>query len=292
MKNKLGLVIALILFVETAIGQQQSCCSRLIPVGQDLYSMDEFQANLMLAKWELDTLISKNFKTDLLVLDSVDLLLAKSHDPQIQKKILKEKIKFWNFHKKIDQVTSIEQQIEALEKELMDKKIKLLTTQNDSLKSELTQLQSKYAFNQEMMGQMHAEQELWFYLTLLSSGIALVGIVLALFFRLKKAKTPVADKEIIIQEKKVVVHEPHPDHAESANKIAELEKLYRSSLQTIHLQEGEKKETHAYMMQIVDILREAQQDLKKIQENKQMTAEDFMRLSNAVQRSISHLSNN
>lgn len=44
------------------------------------------------------------------------------------------------------------------------------------------------------------------------------------------------------------------------------------------------------MMQIVDILREAQLDLKKIQENKQMTAEDFMRLSNAVQRSISHLS--
>jgi hypothetical protein len=42
--------------------------------------------------------------------------------------------------------------------------------------------------------------------------------------------------------------------------------------------------------EVIQFLREAQGDLKKIQENKTMTAEDFMRLSNAVQRSISKLS--
>lgn len=290
MRSKLGIFVLLIAFVQTSFGQQKSCCTPLIPFGQDLYSMDEFQADLMLAKWEIDTLIIKNFKTDVLILDSVDVLLAKSLDPKIKTKTLKEKIKFWTFHKKSDQVNALEQEIANIEKEIIEKNIQLLTLQRDSLKAELSQTQSKYTFNQEMLGQMHAEQELWFYLSIISGGIAFIAIVLLIFFRTKKHKVSAAEKEIVIQEKKVVVHEPHPDHAESANKIAELEKLYRNSLQTIHLQEGEKKETQAHMMQIVDILREAQLDLKKIQENKQMTAEDFMRLSNAVQRSISHLS--
>jgi len=291
MKIRLGIIVFLIAIGQTAFGQQKNCCSPLIPSGQDLYAMDEFQANLMLAKWEIDTLLIKNYKTDVLILDSVDVLLAKSLDPKIKTKTLKEKIKFWIFHKKQDQVNALERQIEEIEKEVIEKNIQSLTQQRDSLQSELAQTQSKYTFNQEMMGQMHAEQELWFYLAMLCSGVALISILLLIFLRTKKTKIPVTEKEIVIQEKKVIVHEPHPDHAESANKIAELEKLYRNSLQTIHLQEGEKKETHAYMMQIVDILREAQQDLKKIQENKQMTAEDFMRLSNAVQRSISHLAN-
>ncbi len=291
MKKPIAIGLLLLLFVQVSSGQQKTCCTPLIPFGQDLYGMDEFQANLMLAKWEIDTLVVRNFKNDLLVLDSVDVLYAKSQDPQIQKKILNEKIKFWNFHKKPNQVAELEDQIESIENNLIQKNLLSLTAQKDSLKAELTQLQSKYTFNQEMMGQLHAEQELWFYLSILCGGLALVSIVILFFFRTKKAKTPQAEKEIVIQEKKVIVHEPHPDHAESAVKIAELEKLYRNSLQTIHLQEGEKKEIHAHMMQIVDILREAQQDLKKIQENKQMTAEDFMRLSNAVQRSISHLSN-
>lgn len=168
----------------------KSCCTPLIPFGQDLYSMDEFQADLMLAKWEIDTLIIKNFKTDVLILDSVDVLLAKSLDPKIKTKTLKEKIKFWTFHKKSDQVNALEQEIANIEKEIIEKNIQLLTLQRDSLKAELSQTQSKYTFNQEMLGQMHAEQELWFYLSIISGGIAFIAIVLLIFSEPRSIRFP------------------------------------------------------------------------------------------------------
>ena len=223
-------------------------------------------------------------------MDTIHQIIARCEDPILKKKALREQLKFWEFYKKENDIIRIKNEIDDIENEIFQSQLSKLREQNDSLKNEITKIQSKAAFNTELMNQTSTEKKLWFYISL---GIGMLFLVLTLVLiiviRRKPKKGPV-EKEIVIKEQKVVVHEPHPDHAESASKIAELEKLYRNSLQTIHLQEGEKKESQAKLIQVVEILREAQQDLKKIQENKQMTAEDFMRLSNAVQRSISNLS--
>jgi hypothetical protein len=55
------------------------------------------------------------------------------------------------------------------------------------------------------------------------------------------------------------------------------------------MQDSEKIEQQKINLEAVQFLKEAQAELKKIQENKTMTAEDFMRLSNAVQRAITKL---
>ena len=94
---------------------------------------------------------------------------------------------------------------------------------------------------------------------------------------------------MINKEKKVVVHQPAEDQGEMLQKIADLEKLYKTSLQSIQMQDAEKIEQQKINQEAVQFLKEAQAELKKIQENKTMTAEDFMRLSNAVQRAITKL---
>ena len=87
----------------------------------------------------------------------------------------------------------------------------------------------------------------------------------------------------------MVVHQPAENQGEMLEKIADLEKLYKTSLQSIQMQDAEKIEQQKINQEAIQFLKEAQAELKKIQENKTMTAEDFMRLSNAVQRAITKL---
>ena len=282
--------IALIINASAITAQGDLLCKPIFTQQQSIGDLEQAQIIQILSTWKIDTLVIKNYKVDLLTMDTVHQLITRCEDPILKKKALREQLKFWEFYKKENDIIRIKNEIDDIENEMFQSQLTNINQQNDSLKNEIAKIQSKAAFNAELMNQTSTEKKLWFYISM-GLGIFLFVLALALIvvIRRKPRKGPV-EKEIVIKEQKVVVHEPHPDHAESAAKIAELEKLYRNSLQTIHLQEGEKKESQAKLIQIVDILREAQQDLKKIQENKQMTAEDFMRLSNAVQRSISNLS--
>lgn len=264
----------------------------LMSAGANPLEVSPEEAERILLNWKVGTINPLFFRNDLLVMDSLEMLLTRVEKTSLKIQVLNEKLKFLNFHKLAAEVQATQTRINELEQNAMNLRLEELTKSNDSLGVEIAKWDSKHAFAQEMNNQLIREKQIWMYITYGVGGLAalLLIILIVVVAKKKKSPSPVQEKEIVIKEQKVVVHEPHPDHAESAQKIAELEKLYRTSLNTIHLQEGEKKEAQAHLMQVVDTLREAQQELKRIQENKQMTAEDFMRLSNAVQRSISHLS--
>ena len=265
---------------------------KLMSVGANPLEVNTEEAERILQNWKVENINPLLFRNDLLVIDSLEMLLTRIDNADLKIQVLKEKLKFLNFHKLAIEIQSTQNRISELERATLDKKMQTLSEERDSLLQELVKWDNKHAFAQEMNNQLIQEKQTWIYTAAGIAGVALLLLFCLLISIARRKKTNISapQKEVVVKEQKVVVHEPHPDHAESAQKIAELEKLYRNSLNTIHLQEGEKKEAQAHLVQVVDTLREAQQELKRIQENKQMTAEDFMRLSNAVQRSISHLS--
>ena len=273
--------------------QKATVSKPLFPKGLLMMDGTPEKADELLNQWEIDTLIVKNLKWDQKIIDSVETLLARTSTRQVISNTHKKLIEFYTFHKKSDKVASSRAAIQEIQNREISERQNQLSATNDSLSRKIMDLQSKDAFNQELIGQAKGEQDLWFFITWVAVGLFLIMVVL---YFLKGGKK---EKEIVYREKKVIVHEPapapatpvaHTDIEELNLKVLELEKLYKTSLQTIQHQDGEKIERNMQVAEVIQFLREAQGDLKKIQENKTMTAEDFMRLSNAVQRSISKLS--
>lgn len=274
----------------SGIAQKATISSPLLPKNLLIIDVSSDKADEILSQWEIDTLILKNLKWDQKIIDSVETLLGRTSNSQIIASTHKKLIEFYTFHKKSDKVAASRAVIQEIQNREIAEKQNQLAATNDSLAHKIMELQSKDAFNQELIGQTKGEQELWFFVTWVMVGLFLIMVVL---YFLKGGKK---EKEIVYREKKVIVHEPapvvpveHTDTDELKMKVLELEKLYKNSLQTIQHQDGEKIERNLQVAEVIQFLREAQGDLKKIQENKTMTAEDFMRLSNAVQRSISKL---
>jgi hypothetical protein len=274
----------------SGIAQKATISSPLLPKNLLMIDVSSDKADEILSQWEIDTLILKNLKWDQKIIDSVETLLGRTSNSQIIASTHKKLIEFYTFHKKSDKVAASRAVIQEIQNREIAEKQNQLAATNDSLAHKIMELQSKDAFNQELIGQTKGEQELWFFVTWVMVGLFLIMVVL---YFLKGGKK---EKEIVYREKKVIVHEPapvvpveHTDTDELKMKVLELEKLYKNSLQTIQHQDGEKIERNLQVAEVIQFLREAQGDLKKIQENKTMTAEDFMRLSNAVQRSISKL---
>jgi hypothetical protein len=274
----------------SGIAQKATISSPLLPKNLLMIDVSSDKADEILIQWEIDTLILKNLKWDQKIIDSVETLLGRTSNSQIIASTHKKLIEFYTFHKKSDKVAASRAVIQEIQNREIAEKQNQLAATNDSLAHKIMELQSKDAFNQELIGQTKGEQELWFFVTWVMVGLFLIMVVL---YFLKGGKK---EKEIVYREKKVIVHEPapvvpveHTDTDELKMKVLELEKLYKNSLQTIQHQDGEKIERNLQVAEVIQFLREAQGDLKKIQENKTMTAEDFMRLSNAVQRSISKL---
>ncbi len=275
----------------SGIAQKATISSPLLPKNLLIIDVSSDKADEILSQWEIDTLILKNLKWDQKIIDSVETLLGRTSNSQIIASTHKKLIEFYTYHKKSDKVAASRAVIQEIQNREIAEKQNQLAATNDSLAHKIMELQSKDAFNQELIGQTKGEQELWFFVTWVMVGLFLIMVVL---YFLKGGKK---EKEIVYREKKVIVHEPapvvpveHTDTDELKMKVLELEKLYKNSLQTIQHQDGEKIERNLQVAEVIQFLREAQGDLKKIQENKTMTAEDFMRLSNAVQRSISKLS--
>jgi hypothetical protein len=275
----------------SGIAQKATISSPLLPKNLLIIDVSSDKADEILSQWEIDTLILKNLKWDQKIIDSVETLLGRTSNSQIIASTHKKLIEFYTYHKKSDKVAASRAVIQEIQNREIAEKQNQLAATNDSLAHKIMELQSKDAFNQELIGQTKGEQELWFFVTWVMVGLFLIMVVL---YFLKGGKK---EKEIVYREKKVIVHEPapvvpveHTDTDELKMKVLELEKLYKNSLQTIQHQDGEKIERNLQVTEVIQFLREAQGDLKKIQENKTMTAEDFMRLSNAVQRSISKLS--
>lgn len=273
--------------------QKATVSKPLFPKGLLMIDVTPEKADELLNQWEIDTLIVKNLKWDQKIIDSVETLLSRTSTRQVILNTHKKLIEFYTFHKKSDKVASSRAVIQDIQNREISERQNQLSATNDSLSRKIMDLQSKDAFNQELIGQAKGEQDLWFFITWVAVGLFLIMVVL---YFLKGGKK---EKEIVYREKKVIVHEPapapatpavHTDIEELNLKVLELEKLYKTSLQTIQHQDGEKIERNMQVAEVIQYLREAQGDLKKIQENKTMTAEDFMRLSNAVQRSISKLS--
>lgn len=288
-------LITLFIFMLPLLGwtQKATISQPLMPKGWLMIDVSPEKADDILAQWEIDTLISKNLKWDQKIVDSVETLLTRTSNRTVILNTHKKLIEFYSFHKKNDKVTASRAVIQDIQNQEISARQNALAATNDSLSHKIMELQSKDAFNQELIGQTKGEQELWFFVTWVMVGLFVIMVVL---YFLKGGKR---EKEIVYREKKVIVHEPAPapaalttpsDVEELKMKVLELEKLYKTSLQTIQHQDGEKIERNMQVAEVVQFMREAQGDLKKIQENKTMTAEDFMRLSNAVQRSISKLS--
>ncbi len=289
-------LITLFILAFSVLGyaQKATVSAPLFPKGLLMIDVTPEKADEILNQWKIDTLITKNLKWDQKVIDSVETLLTRTSNGKTIVEVHKKLIQFYSFHKKSEKVASSRSIIQEIQNREIAERQNLLSAQNDSLSHKIMEMQSKDAFNQELIGQTKGEQELWFFITWVMAGLFLIMVVL---YFLKGGKR---EKEIVYREKKVIVHEPapaaapvptqHTDVDELKLKVLELEKLYKNSLQTIQHQDGEKIERNLQVAEVIQYLREAQGDLKKIQENKTMTAEDFMRLSNAVQRSISKLS--
>ena len=286
-------LISLLIFIVPIWGfsQKATISAPLFPKGLLMINVTPEKADEILTSWNIDTLILKNLKWDQKVIDSVETLLGRTSNSQVITSTHKKLIEFSTFHKKSDKVAASRAVIQEIKNREIAEKQNQLAATNDSLAHKIMELQSKDAFNQELIGQTKGEQELWFFVTWVMVGLFLIMVVL---YFLKGGKK---EKEIVYREKKVIVHEPapvvpveHTDTDELKMKVLELEKLNKNSLLSIQHQDGEKIERNLQVTEVIQFLREAQGDLKKIQENKTMTAEDFMRLSNAVQRSISKLS--
>ncbi len=281
--QKLVIIISLLISGLTIQGQKASISGPILSPRESITDLGTDQIHLILSKWKIDTLITKNYKWDITKIDSLKLLTSLAKDPLVIKKVYKDLIEFYNFHHKNEEVSQLKDEIQKMELNDLKSQNELLKKNEDSLRSLSLDLQSKYSFGQELIGQMEGEQEMWFFVSIV---LACLLVILAILYFLKKGRT---EKEIVYKEKKVVVHQPAEDQLELIQKIADLEKLYKVSLQSIQKQDGEKIEQQKTNLEAIQFLKEAQAELKKIQENKTMTAEDFMRLSNAVQRAITKL---
>lgn len=281
--HKLVIIFSLMLSGLTIQGQKATISGPILPKGTIINSLGTEQIHLLLSSWKADTLIEKNYKWDITKIDTLKLITALAKDPLVIKKAYKDFIAFYNFHKKNDEALQLKAEIQKMEMNDLKSQNDLLKKNEDSLRSLSLDLQSKYSFGQELIGQIEGEQEMWFFIAIV---LACLLILMTVLYFLKKGKT---EKEVVYKEKKVVVHQPSEDQGELMQKITDLEKLYKTSLQSIQMQDAEKIEQKKVNQEAVQFLKEAQAELKKIQENKTMTAEDFMRLSNAVQRAITKL---
>jgi len=281
--QKVLVIFFLLLTGISMSGQKATICGPLLSKGTSVNDLETNQIHLILSGWKSDTLILKNYKWDVLKMDTLKQLNSLATDPLVIKKVYKDLIEFYTFHKKMDEVAQFKSEIQKLELNELKSQNALLKKNEDSLRSLSIDLQSKYSFGQELIGQMEGEQELWFFASIV---LACALVVMTILYFLKKGKT---EKEIVYKEKKVIVNQPAQDQSEWTQKIEDLEKLYKTSLQSIQRQDAEKLEQQKINLEAVQFLKEAQAELKKIQENKTMTAEDFMRLSNAVQRAITKL---
>ncbi len=281
--QKVILLLGLLVMGLSMNGQKATISGPILSKGTSINDLGSDQIHLILSGWKADTLILKNYKWDILKIDTLKQLNELAKDPLVIKKVYKDLIAFYTFHKKSDEVAQLKAEIQKMELNELRSQNELLKKNEDSLRSLSIDLQSKYSFGQELIGQMEGEQELWFFVSIV---LACLLVIITILYFLKKGKT---EKEIVYKEKKVVVHEPAEEQGELMQKIADLEKLYKTSLQSIQMQDAEKIEQQKINLEAVQFLKEAQAELKKIQENKTMTAEDFMRLSNAVQRAITKL---
>ena len=282
MQKVIVLFIVFILGI-SANAQKATISGPILAKGTSISDIDTDQIHLILSAWKIDTLITKNYKWDILKVDTLKQLSQLATDPLVIKKVYKDLIAFYTFHKKTEEAGQLKAEIQKMELNELRNQNELFKKSVDSLHALSMDLQSKYSFGQELIGQMEGEQEMWFFVAVV---LACLLILVTILYFLKKGKT---EKEIVYKEKKVVVHEPAEDQGEMLQKIADLEKLYKTSLQSIQMQDAEKIEQQKINQEAVVFLKEAQAELKKIQENKTMTAEDFMRLSNAVQRAITKL---
>jgi hypothetical protein len=282
MQKVIVLFIVFILGI-SANAQKATISGPILAKGTSISDIDTDQIHLILSAWKIDTLITKNYKWDILKVDTLKQLSQLATDPLVIKKVYKDLIAFYTFHKKTEEAGQLKAEIQKMELNELRNQNELFKKSVDSLRALSMDLQSKYSFGQELIGQMEGEQEMWFFVAVV---LACLLILVTILYFLKKGKT---EKEIVYKEKKVVVHEPAEDQGEMLQKIADLEKLYKTSLQSIQMQDAEKIEQQKINQEAVVFLKEAQAELKKIQENKTMTAEDFMRLSNAVQRAITKL---
>lgn len=281
--QKLVIILSLLLSGLTIHGQKATISGPILTKGTTMSSLGTDQIHLILSGWKADTLIEKNYKWDITKIDTLKMLTALAKDPLVIKKVYKDLIAFYTFHKKNEEASQLKAEIQKMELNDLKSQNELLKKNEDSLRSLSLDLQSKYSFGQELIGQMEGEQEMWFFVSIV---LVCLLVILAILYFLKNGKT---EKEIVYKEKKVVVHQPAEDQGEMLQKIADLEKMYKTSLQSIQKQDAEKMEQQKINLEAVQFLKEAQAELKKIQENKTMTAEDFMRLSNAVQRAITKL---
>ncbi len=282
MQKVIVLFIVFILGI-SANAQKATISGPILAKGTSISDIDTDQIHLILSTWKIDTLITKNYKWDILKVDTLKQLSQLATDPLVIKKVYKDLIAFYTFHKKTEEAGQLKAEIQKMELNELRNQNELFKKSVDSLRALSMDLQSKYSFGQELIGQMEGEQEMWFFVAVV---LACLLILVTILYFLKKGRT---EKEIVYKEKKVVVHEPAEDQGEMLQKIADLEKLYKTSLQSIQMQDAEKIEQQKINQEAVVFLKEAQAELKKIQENKTMTAEDFMRLSNAVQRAITKL---
>lgn len=282
MQKVIVLFIVFILGI-SANAQKATISGPILAKGTSISDIDTDQIHLILSAWKIDTLITKNYKWDILKVDTLKQLSQLATDPLVIKKVYKDLIAFYTFHKKTEEAGQLKAEIQKMELNELRNQNELFKKSVDSLRALSMDLQSKYSFGQELIGQMEGEQEMWFFVAVV---LACLLILVTILYFLKKGRT---EKEIVYKEKKVVVHEPAEDQGEMLQKIADLEKLYKTSLQSIQMQDAEKIEQQKINQEAVVFLKEAQAELKKIQENKTMTAEDFMRLSNAVQRAITKL---
>ena len=281
--QKLVIILSLLLTGLTSQGQKATLSGPILTKGTTMSSLGSEQIHLILSSWKADTLIEKNYKWDITKVDTLKQLAALAKDPLVIKKVYKDLIEFYNFHHRNEEASQLKAEIQKMELNDLKSQNELLKKNEDSLRSLSLDLQSKYSFGQELIGQMEGEQEMWFFVSIV---LACLLILITILYFLKKGKT---EKEIVYKEKKVVVHQPAEDQGEMMQKIADLEKMYKTSLQSIQKQDAEKIEQQKINQEAIQFLKEAQAELKKIQENKTMTAEDFMRLSNAVQRAITKL---
>ncbi|MEN9334882.1 MAG: hypothetical protein RLY35_2062 [Bacteroidota bacterium] len=282
MQKVIVLFVVLILGLSTQ-AQKATICGPIVAKGTSISDLGTDQIQLILSAWKADTLITKNYNWDIQKVDTLKQLSQLAKDPLVIKKIYKDLIAFYAFHKKTEEVSQLKAEIQKMELSELRDQNEILKKSGDSLRALCMDLQSKYSFGQELIGQIEGEQEMWFFVAVV---LACLLIIVTILYFLKNGKT---EKEIVYKEKKVVVHEPAEDQGEMMQKIADLEKLYKTSLQSIQMQDAEKIEQQKINQEAVQFLKEAQAELKKIQENKTMTAEDFMRLSNAVQRAITKL---
>lgn len=273
-------------------------------LAKDAASMSPDVACTWISSWKLDTIIKKNFRIDQALLNNALILANRCGNPEVRKRILSERIKYWNFHNLPQEANKEQLAIQAIDQALQEERNEKMNQRLDSLQEEL----SKEQGNQQtaVLNEQHLkeEREFWMYI---AGGLGAAAVAFLLLFLMKKSKTVIktVEKEVIKRievpvevpaapveirnEPKVSAHADPSELEELRTKLHDMEKQFRKSLETINMQEAHKIERQYKNQEVLTHLQEAHTILKKIQENKTMTAEDFMQLSNAVQRGVAKL---